>query len=229
MQRPRREVLRLLTPHLRRSKRLQSVSAEKESKISALIEAEDRLPFGVAFMGPSGRMLQGSKVMSGILASADGLLYTRRRLRARIGAEDDQLQRALLQTLGSRDPRHCGGSSLVITRGGGRKPLTVTVIPLPMHQDSQPRMQSLLVVHDPEQAVVAPLVRVMRGLALTLSEGRLALLIAQGISVRKAAEVLQVSQNNCKSQLTSIYRKTQCRNRIDLSRTIADLGQLKDA
>jgi DNA-binding CsgD family transcriptional regulator len=221
------DLLRLLIPHLMRSSSLQLLINDKDAQISLLLEAADRLPFGVAFLDANGRVLQISKIMKALLNDGDGLCYAHGRLGARRVDEDSIFQRAVLQRPHSKDPRQYGGSSLVITRDGNRAPLTVWIMPLPRNALSF-NVRSLVIAHDPDRSTFAPLPRVMRSFSLTRSEARLAMLVAQGSSLREAAIQLVITVNTCKTQLKSIYQKTNSRNRTDLVRSISGLGVLKD-
>jgi DNA-binding CsgD family transcriptional regulator len=102
--------------------------------------------------------------------------------------------------------------------------LVVTAYPLPPRKDVINEARCLLVVRDPNGTAEAIGGRLLQAYKLTKAETRLAETLISGASLQEAADLLQVTVNTCKTQLQSIYRKTDCRNRAELARAIFALS-----
>jgi DNA-binding CsgD family transcriptional regulator len=84
-------------------------------------------------------------------------------------------------------------------------------------------VHAVIFVSDPSQKVRPPdvILRVLFG--LTPAESRLALLLCDGHTPRQIADLIGVSTNTLKTQLTSIYRKTGTSRQSQLVRLLGSV------
>lgn len=189
-----------------------------QDKLALFTQAFERFPQPVAMMGAQGRLVQTSEALDLLLRRADGLTLRNGRLRALEYRDDQHLQAAIAGAF-QRDIQHYGSRSLAISRGEGRRPLGVHVIPL-RHAGRPPHC--LIFVQDPERMIdlgeqFAP------RYGLTPAQTRLALLIIAGDNLTEAARRLGTSINTCKTHLKGIYRKTGAHDRVSLLRAFGRL------
>jgi DNA-binding CsgD family transcriptional regulator len=194
----------------------------------AWIEALNRLPFGVLLLDESCRVLEASAAAQTLLRAAQGLYYVNGEVRASFPADDRRLQRAILRTVRPRDDQFIPGDTVSVRRRDGRRSLSVAVIPIrsPGLFLSVPPA-CILVVFDPESSPKPASAAMKEALHLTDAEALLACVLFTGTTLREASEQLDVSINTCKSQLKSIYAKTDCHSQVDLARTMLLTGLLQ--
>jgi DNA-binding CsgD family transcriptional regulator len=84
--------------------------------------------------------------------------------------------------------------------------------------DLEHPVAAIVFVNDPEQRPRPPQEVLNSLFGLTPAESRVALLLTDGHSVRRIAEMIGVKNSTLKSQLSSIYRKTSTSRQSELMR-----------
>jgi len=84
-------------------------------------------------------------------------------------------------------------------------------------------VHAVVFVSDPSQKVRPPAVILRALFGLTPAESRLALLLCDGHTPRQIADLIGVSTNTLKTQLTSIYRKTGTSRQSQLVRLLGSV------
>jgi DNA-binding CsgD family transcriptional regulator len=215
------EPIRILRPHIQRAYRLHTQLASAQRTNESLQAALDRIRTGVILLGENLKIVTTNRAADRLLAAQDGLVATREGLRAVSPAESAELQR-LVETSCSfpADPATaCGGVMEVARR---EKPaLHLTVSPARgLDLEKTTIVRAIVFVTDPAEKV-RPLPETLRQrYALTPAECRLALLLADGRTLREISEILGVTRNTLKSQLSSIYSKTETSRQSHLVRAL---------
>lgn len=214
-----------LVPHLIRALHVRNELQRLRTHRHIYMEVVNDLPFAIIFLNQVGRIIESSPAATAMLRSGQGIAQKSGRIRAIHQDDDRRLQRAIFKTLTAHKLRTLPGDTVAVRRQGGRRSLNVALIPI-----SSPEFllgvtpACMLVIFDPESSPQPAIALVRNALGITDAEALLACLLFTGITLREAAERLQVSINTCKSQLKSIYARTGCRSHVDLAKALLTTG-----
>jgi DNA-binding CsgD family transcriptional regulator/PAS domain-containing protein len=217
------ELLRFLAPHLQRAIQLQNRIQGLERRGDAAADVLDQLRQGVVLLDAKGNVLLVNQAAKTILSGERALRLTCRGLVAAIPSENRRLS-ALIQgaiDTGCRLGLHSGGA-MQISRYGSRRPLQVLVTPL--------RTKSIylgkdvpvaaIFVSDPECTALCDPTFYAQLFGLTGAEARLAEILASGINLKDAADQLGLALSTLRSQLKSIFAKTNTNRQSELVRLL---------
>lgn len=224
---PDRQTLQALLPHLIRGMQMHGRLAPARSSgdvYAAALATLDSLAAGVALVDDSARALFLNRTAERLLRRRDGLFVERRTLTAANPQERDAL-RFLIRRAARRsaaDALHAGGA-LSISRPSLRRPYTVLVSPLSRSGALAGANQASVAVFiaDPDDRAGSTADVLMRLFKLTPAEARLATLLAAGAPLAEAADALAISRETARTQLKSIFSKTETTRQAELARLIA--------
>ncbi len=222
------ELLRLLVPHMQRAAKLHVHLLGLEEQRDDLEEAVNLLSVGVIMLSDRGEVLMMNRRAQRILAARDGLALAGRRVTAAAQGDREHLARAIAATLAMAGggPTTAAGA-VAISRPSGLRPYALMVTPC-MGNRENPSSLSLIVpaarvalfLRDPEDQS-APSDDLLKALyGLTPAEARLASALAEGGSLDKVAEQLAITKETARSQLKSVYSKTDTHKQGALIRLI---------
>lgn len=213
-----------LTPHIRRALRLEAIMhqrrqqqdyLEKQGRFSAMLLVDAR-----------GEVVHASESAWQILQAEPGIRMHARKLRLQDKAGQDQLDRLIAASFG-------GGMSHAPVTGGvvplwryGRTPLLIQVMPLHPDADSNvmpvPAHAAIYLV-DGELETEIDLDKLASLLDLTPAEARIAALISQGEKSADIAVSCNVSIHTVRSQIKSIFIKTEVSSQAQLTKLVRAL------
>jgi DNA-binding CsgD family transcriptional regulator len=208
-----KKLLKILTPHLQRALVLYWKTAYDKLRLLANESAIDKLGHGVALLGQEGRLVFSSPNAEKIFAAGDGLSVRGSRISVRqydSGALGELLTNALNGV----------GGSLMVQRPSGKTPYTLIASPLNesnhfAHLAGLPAVALLIL--DPAQCQPrGNLATFARAFELTPAETRVMQLLLQDRSPKQIASQLNLSIHTVRSQLSSIYAKTDTQNQREL-------------
>lgn len=218
------DLLRFLTPHIRRAFTLHQHIADLKSRSVGMAAALDMLDTGVVLIGAGARILLMNRAASAILAKQDGLIAIRAGLRAQIPCESDQLDVLIRSIVSTSEGKSLGaGGALRISRRHGLS-LQLQISPVrhfPL--DSGAAFYAVVFITDPAQNHVPACDALRAFFGLTSAEARVAILLGQGKSLRDISQALGVSANTVKSQVASIHGKTGTTRQAQLVRLLMNL------
>jgi DNA-binding CsgD family transcriptional regulator len=176
------------------------------------------LSTGVIFIGSNTSVLLVNRTAEQILSRKNGLLLARGKVSAADYAESMRLQAMIVAAVqtGSGKGLRAGGT-ILISRDT-RRPLSVTVAPLREFGNmlSLQRAAAVLFVSDPERNPELSVEMLSRCHGLTPAEARLAVVLAEGHSLKEAANACHVTHNTAKSQLKNVFLKTNTNRQVEL-------------
>lgn len=210
-------------PHLQRAFQLHNRLQGLEPKRDTIAHVFDQLQQGVVLLDAKGNMLLVNLAASAIFASEKALRLTPQGLVASIPFENSQLN-ALVQgaiNTGNGNGLHSGGA-IAITRDGLRPSLQVLVTPLrtKMVHLGKNVPVALIFVSDPERKPLSDSAMLAQLFGLTPAECRLAMSLAVGDSLKDAAGCSGLRQSTLRSQLKSIFAKTNTKRQSELIRLL---------
>jgi len=209
---------RLLT-HLRRAFELSAEMLGDEWNRRAMHEVIERLRFGVVLLDSDRRLLKSNRSADRALASRRRLELRDRRLRATRAEDDRKLQTAISRTLEYTEMRRFHLEEfLYFGRAGEHWELDFLLKPLLSGAPGGAMSDAAMVVifADLEEVSTFPTLAVRRLYSLSRGEGELLRLLAGGASIAQAAERRGVALNTARTQLKSIFKKTETGSQSEL-------------
>jgi DNA-binding CsgD family transcriptional regulator len=217
-------LVRFLEPHIKTAYRLHSELSTSRNRSAGMQSALDSLTMGVILLAAKGRVVTVNRAAEWLLLKNDGLLASRGVLRCTCAGESARLEQLIEEaTATSAGPRFKPFGVLAISRRD-RPPLQLLVSPVRGFDVDDPRpVRAVVFVGDPARRArpARDTLRLLYG--LTPAESRLAMLLADGHAPTMIAEMVGVSRNTLKSQLASIYRKTDTSRQAQLVRLLLQL------
>jgi DNA-binding CsgD family transcriptional regulator len=216
-------ILQFLVPHLQRSFMLHSQFSELRSRTDVLETALDMLPTGVIFLGPNGEIVLMNRSATSTVAERDGLLSAREGLRAEQPVESSLLAKTILEAVSTANGIGLSTWGAILVSRRMRPALQIVVCPTrdKAIDTSQP-IAAVAFVIDPlrRQRPAQDMLRALFG--LTPAECRVALLLGDGHSPREIAKTVGVSFETVRSQIKSIFSKTNVKRQGELIRLLLD-------
>jgi DNA-binding CsgD family transcriptional regulator/PAS domain-containing protein len=219
------DILHFLTPHLQRVFRLHFQFSELKTRAAGFEKALDMLPTAVIFLGAQGEIVFMNLAARQLTSAKDGLVITRKGLRAGRSSESTQLETLVAEAVSTSAGKGSGpAGGLLVSRKNGL-PLQVLIAPVRnLVFDGVAPVCAVAFVSDPSQRV-RPVQEILRSLfGLTPAECRVALLLADGRPPREIGQTLGVSAYTLKTHLSSIYGKTSTSGQLQLLRLLSQLS-----
>ncbi len=221
------ETVGQLLPHLRQFVRVRQalVNARAlESTVSGLLE---NTQCGVVHLDPRGRIVQTNDLARAILRAGDALTDREGRLRAASREDDEALQAMLARALPRFGSRGESGSATV-----GREALAPRLV---LHAspvgggeaDMRPsRIAALVLVIDPaSQGRIDP-GQVETLLGLTRAESQVAVLLAQGRTIRDIAAATGRTEGTIRWHVKQIFARNGISRQVELVQLVLSLADI---
>ena len=216
------ECIQRLLPHIRQYVSVRQVLAGAgalDASLAALLETTGP---GVIQLDWQGRIVAASDGARRLLRTGDGLRDTGGFLCARSPADDGGLQRLLSRALPPFG-RQAAGGSMVLRCPAGRDPVELHVTPVGRQETSLCAwpVAALVLVADTggRQTVIEPDLVTAR-LGLSRAEARVAVMLAEGKSVRDIAESTERGISTVRTHVQRIFRKLGIARQTDLVRLV---------
>jgi DNA-binding CsgD family transcriptional regulator/PAS domain-containing protein len=215
------ELLGRLIPHLARATRLTLKMTNLEALRGASFAALDYLHDAVLLTDSNARVIFANRIADVMLSRGDGIGVDHSGLCAASVAQTTALRRMIALSTRREDVTGAGGS-LLLERPSGRRPLSVTVAPMPSDMAwclGAPPI-AIIFVADAEQGgeVSASHLRSLYG--MTRAEAMVAGLISKGSGVKAAARELRIAPSTARTHLHRVFNKTGTRRQAELAHLI---------
>ena len=191
---------------------------------ATLTEMLDRTGLGIVQLDARGRIVAANDRAREVLRTGDGLLDSDCFLFARAPRDNDDLQALLSRALPPFGAQGTGGSTVV--RRPALPPLVLHVSPVSQREADFPAwpVAALVLIVDPAQeADIDPAVAAA-ALDLTAMESRVAVLLAQGMSVRQIATATGRKESTIRSHVKHIFAKHGFSRQAELVRLVRSLA-----
>jgi DNA-binding CsgD family transcriptional regulator len=166
-----------------------------------------------------------NKIAEELFRDGAGLRLRDNVLAAEIYSESERLQRMIAESHSAECFRDGALSTLEISRGAGRRSLSVLVAPLRMARNDTflDDAYSIVIIKDSDARKKPPASILRSRFSLTTAEARLALEILNGDGIAAAARRLSVSQTTARTHLAQVFAKTGTRRQAELVRILLEL------
>ena len=211
-----------LLPHIHRSVRIRHALAAADALGSGLTGLLDNDRIGVVQLDRGGRVLAANGPALEILRRGDGLIDRDGALDALLPADRSRLRRLVGRALPDLLGEAPSGGSMTVQRPSGRTRLGLHVSPVgdAAGDFGGRRVAALVLVVDPARRARIDAQRVAVTLGLTASEGRMAALLAEGLTVREIAAAADWSQDYVRWLTKQAYRKLGVSGQVELVRHV---------
>ncbi len=210
--------LDLLVPHLQSAFQIYLTLSDVKANNFYFKEVVGKSPRGVMFLNREAKVVYCNEAAEKMLIERDGLELDRNRCLVARHTHDARELRKTLSRVFETNTMSSSGGYLKISRPSGKRSLQVHISPLPEQNFAgySPEKVALAFIFDPEQRfeTVETLLQQMYG--LTPAEARLAGLLAKGISLNEAAEMLNVRSSTIRTHMKHIFSKTDTKRQGEL-------------
>jgi DNA-binding CsgD family transcriptional regulator len=218
--------VKLLVPHLQSAMQAQLGFGTFSLIRGSALDLVEQWRHGCVLVSLPGQVLYANRAANEIAAALDGLHLGISGLRAALAAEDAALQRlirlACIDT--GQGPR--AGGRLAISRGSGRKPYTIQVVPLRSRDTNflnRPAGRIGADRGDAERAAHIPPEGLQKLFDLTPAEAEVAIRILRGHGLQYVADELRVTLSTARAHLQRVFEKTGTHRQPELVRMLIEL------
>lgn len=222
-----------ILPHLQRATEVASRLAL--AKGTGMLEAFEKMSCAALLLGCTGKVLrfnaQASNYIGRDLRIVQGCLMT-----AHNGC-NGPLQRLIGSVLSApgKEPLHRHNLATIARQDPARRPLFALAMPIVgAAQDVFQQSKAMILIIDPDGQLSPPELILRTGFGLTRAETRLAIALANGVSLSDFAERQKVSIGTARFQLKVVLAKTSTHRQAELVAllgrlSILDAGKVEDS
>ena len=221
----RLDSIRRLLPHLRQTVRVQQALAGAGALGASLGKLLDSTGLGVVQLDGRGRIVAANDRARDLLRTGGGLMDESGFLYADTPQDNAELQGLLTRALPRFGGRGVGGSTTV-RRSSSLAPLVLHVNPVGRRESDLrvwPVAALVLVVDPASQTRIDPAVAAA-ALGLTGMESRVAVLLAEGMSVREIAAATGRGESTIRTHVKHMFAKHRVSRQADLVRLVLSLA-----
>jgi DNA-binding CsgD family transcriptional regulator len=216
------ELLINLRPHFERALAIEARLGVAVSQSQILSDALNALAYGVAIVNGAASIRWANEQAKQILASRDGIVSEKGTLAPTTAAARNQLENLVANARATlADPRRQPGGALLIPRQLA-SPIEVLVAPLPSNSAliadlvSDPRNCAVCFLYERGQPKLTSETALIALFGLTRSEASLAIELANGATLKDAADTRGITYETARTQLKTIYSKTDTHSQAQL-------------
>jgi len=218
-----KQLLQALLSHLARALEISARLARSESERAVYAGAVDQLAVGTIILDGNAQVLNTNRVAAQLLALADGMRVNGQELRF----ADAQIGRQLQQVVAKVLQAHLRGSPAVVEALRVRRPsgkgdfgLVIRPVPRSSWSEGQSSPTVAVFVSAPEVQSHTSEQVIKQLFDFTPAESRLALRLADGLSLTEACEDMCISPHTARAQLKTIFAKSGVTRQAELVRLI---------
>ncbi len=215
-------LVQALIPHFKRALNFHGSLRQMETEMQLYANVMSGMLVGSVILDGAGVVLRSNNVAQAILAERDGLSLGAGHLSAEYRVEHKELQRLIRQTLDMPTGQPAVAEALSVSRPSGRASLSLLIRPIPLSEcsDGPNRPSVAIFIRDPEHRTQPSVELAQRLFQFTPAEAKLALLLADGLSLDEAAAAMKIRRNTARAHLRAIFSKTGVKRQITLVRLL---------
>ena len=216
--------VRRLLPHIRQTVRVQQALDGAGALGASLANLFDTTGLGIVQLDARGRIVAANDRARHVLRRGDGLLDEQGFLHARSPEDDAELQELLTRALPPFGAQGAGASTTLRRASGPRLVLHVSPVGRREADTRVWPVAALVLVIDPtSQTRIDPAVAAL-ALGLTQTESRVAVLLAEGKTVREVAEATGRLESTIRTHVKHMFAKHRLTRQADLVRLVRSLA-----
>ena len=217
--------IRRLLPHIRQTVNVQQALAEADALGASFAKLLDTTGLGIVQLDGRWRIVAANDRARDLLRTGDGLFDEGGFLRARTPEDNAELQGLLTRALPRFGAQGAGGSTMV-RRSAALPPLVLHVNPVGRQETDFHLwpVAALVLVADPAGHTRIDPAVAAEALGLTGMESRVAVLLAEGMSVREIAAATGRGESTIRSHVKHMFAKHGLSRQADLVRLVLSLA-----
>jgi len=182
-------------------------------------EMLDANPLAIIVLDEAARLVFANEAAQRLASAQEGLTIVGAGISLQHATDNRTLQKLIGDALSPQnfDDRNSTGVMRALRRSG-KRPFSILVSPLRRTQFllTKSRPAVCIVISDPERKTTLSDVMLRSLYGLTHTESRLARHLANGVSLRAAADDLRITYKTARTHLVSIFRKTSTSRQAEL-------------
>jgi len=218
------DFLSRLVPHIQRAYRMSETLSQASAEKDALLRLLDHTATGVALLDWSGSVLEMNSKLEQIIGDRDGINVSRRRIVLDDHSMQDRFEKFVSNPLKRFRIDSTPMTNAIVGRPSGKRPYVVNVVPVRV---SDPTLRGnaalVLSVVDPAVGANLSLDLMQQYFHLTAAEAKVAFEIGRGVSVEEIATQNGVTIQTVRSQLKSVFAKTETHRQTELASLLGRL------
>ena len=205
-----KRICELIVPHLLQSIALNSQLQHAETQRAVFETAIDQMAMGSIILDEKGEVLKLNQAATEVLSDKPDICISKKHLLLTQTQQHKAFKATLQEVLSAYSKNEPGfvKAFKVQCQEGGSIGLLLRPMPHSICSEGNQKPAVAVFISDPEKRRSAPIDILSQLFDFTPAESRLALLLANGLTLDEAAEELTVSRNTLKSHLSAIYAKT---------------------
>jgi len=213
--------LRSLVPHVRLALQLRETCEEVCAGVSAMANWLHEQKYALIALDARGRVLRLSPLADSLLRQERFISVRHGQLRAQLPAEDAALAAGIRGANRHLSGGVSRGARVKLTSGTETAVADVLTVhdPRPPHDE---RMVAMVILRSSE-LTAPPSSEIGKALGITAAEARLVYELFERGILDEAARALQISIHTARTQLHSVFAKTNCHTQVQLMRRIASM------
>ena len=221
------ETIQRLLPHIRQFVQVRQALAGVGALGASLTSLLDNTSVGVFQLDRRGRIVEANNRARSLLRHGDGLLDPDGFLRARLPADNARLETLLGRALPALHVQATGGT-MTVGRSPGLPRLAMHISPVGTHQMDfgLRRIVALVLVIDPRNRPRIDPGLVAETLGLTPAQSQVAVMLAEGKTVRDIAVTTGRKESTVRWLLNRVYDRQGISRQADLVRLVLSLTEL---
>ncbi len=224
------QTIERLLPHVRQFMRVRHALVNAQALGSSVTALLENTRCGVIQLDPRGRIVAANDRARDVLRKGDGLADQDGLLRASLPAENDALQALLARVLPPFGGQGESGS-MTVRRATVSPRLVLHASPVTGEKMDQraSRVAAIVLVVDPSnQGRIDP--DLVAGiLGLTPAEARVAVMLAQGLTVRNIAAATGRTQGTVRTHIKHIFDKHEISRQVQLVQLVISVADMPQA
>ncbi len=213
-------VSQLFLPHLAKALEINRPFSLLHKRFQSILSVLDYMKVGVVIMTSTGEVLILNKEADNVFSANNGIaLSSNKKIILRSQEHLGMLSSRVLAASNPDNPTDYEGTIVVPKRGGGLSWL-MDVLPLSNLQgDIDGKFKgAALFITDPDREDVISTKGMDALFKLTSAESEVCALLTQGLKINEVADARNVSQGTVRTQVKSLFAKTNSNSQVDLVR-----------
>ena len=219
------DLIRRLLPHIRQTVYVQQALAQADALGASFAKLLETTGLGIVQLDGRGRIVAANDRARDLLRTGAGLFDEGGYLHARTPEDNASLQGLLTRALPRFGGQGAGGSTMV-RRSSALPPLVLHVNPVGRRETDFHLwpVAALVLVADPANHTRIDPAVVAAALGLTGMESRVAVLLAEGMSVREIAAATGRGESTIRSHVKNMFAKHELSRQAELVRLVLSLA-----
>ncbi len=208
----------LINEHLRRALAVSAKLGSLEARRRLTADLLDRSHSAIILLDANSKIVLMNRTAEDLVSRADGIRTSAGGIHLALAQEDERLQMLMARASALQQSERSFGEVMRVTRPSGFRPYGIWVggIANPPAAMSAFRPALWVFINDPERSTAPSVPQLQSLFGMTQAEAKLAVHLADGDSLKAAAEELGITYGTARTRLIQIFQKTDTQSQGQL-------------